>query len=46
MALIKRVGPYFLIELLLPGGTLIALCLYLYRRIHLSRVCLANSTVA
>jgi len=28
---VQKVGPYVLIELLLPGGTLIALVLYLYR---------------
>lgn len=27
-----RLGPYVLIEVLLPGGTLIALGLFLYRR--------------
>jgi len=27
----KAVGPYMLLELLLPGGTLFALLLYLYR---------------
>jgi hypothetical protein len=30
--LVPRMGPYVLVELLLPGGTLIALLLYLYRR--------------
>jgi hypothetical protein len=29
--LTKQVGPYVLLELLLPGGTLIALLLFLYR---------------
>ena len=29
--LAQRVGPYLLIEAVLPGGTLIALLLYLYR---------------
>ena len=29
--LAKRVGPYVLVELLLPGGTLFAVLLYLYR---------------
>jgi hypothetical protein len=35
--LIQRVrgfGPYLLIELIMPGGTLLALSLYLYRRWH------------
>lgn len=27
-----RAGPYLAVEVLLPGGTLIALILYLYRR--------------
>jgi hypothetical protein len=27
-----RAGPYLVIEILLPGGTLLALLLYLYRR--------------
>jgi hypothetical protein len=27
-------APYLLVELLLPGGSLIALALYLYRRAH------------
>lgn len=30
--LVRRAGPYLLIELLLPGGTLLALLLYLCRR--------------
>jgi hypothetical protein len=30
--LCRRAGPYALIELLLPGGTLIALALFVYRR--------------
>jgi hypothetical protein len=29
-----ELGPYLAIELLLPGGTLIALLLWLHRRIH------------
>ena len=29
---VRGLGPYVLIELVLPGGTLISLCLYLYRR--------------
>jgi hypothetical protein len=27
-----RAGPYLLVEAVLPGGTLLALLLYLYRR--------------
>ncbi len=30
--LLQRTGPYLLLELLLPGGTLFALLLYLYQR--------------
>jgi hypothetical protein len=30
--LVQRAGPYLLLELLLPGGTLFALLLFLYRR--------------
>lgn len=31
-ALLRQVGPYAAIELLLPGGSLVALALWLYRR--------------
>ena len=30
--LFQRIGPYLMIEMVMPGGTLIALGLYLYRR--------------
>ena len=30
--LLSRLGPYALLEIALPGGTLLALLLYLYRR--------------
>lgn len=30
--LARKLGPYLLIEVLLPGGTLLALALFLYRR--------------
>jgi hypothetical protein len=30
--LVQRVGPYLLLEVVMPGGTLMALALYLYRR--------------
>lgn len=36
--LVRAAGPYLLIELVLPGGTLIALMLYLYRNGHLRRL--------
>jgi hypothetical protein len=29
---LRQLAPYALIELLLPGGTLLALCLWLYQR--------------
>ena len=32
----EEAGPYLLLELLLPGGTLVALLLFLYRRRRLS----------
>lgn len=28
----RKLGPYLMLELLLPGGTLLALLLFLYRR--------------
>jgi len=30
--MLSRVGPYLAVEIVLPGGTLLALLLYLYRR--------------
>ena len=33
----QRFGPYLLIELFMPGGTLLALLLYLHRRRALCR---------
>jgi hypothetical protein len=30
--LLRKVGPYLAIEILMPGGTLIAIALFLYRR--------------
>jgi hypothetical protein len=32
MELLQKAGPYVLVELLLPGGTLFALLLFLYQR--------------
>src|SRR6476646_1226855 len=32
---VERLGPYLLIEILLPGGSLLALLLFLYRRYRL-----------
>ena len=33
----RKLGPYVLLEMLLPGGTLFALLLYLYRRSQVLR---------
>jgi hypothetical protein len=33
---LQRIGPYIVAEVLLPGGTLVALSLYLYRRRQLA----------
>jgi hypothetical protein len=33
---VEALGPYLLLELLLPGGTLFALLLYVYRRRRLN----------
>lgn len=35
---VRAAGPYLMVELVLPGGTLIALVLYLYRNGHLRRL--------
>ena len=32
LAVLRRLGPYALLELLMPGGTILALLWYLYRR--------------
>ena len=29
---VQKLGPYVMLEILLPGGTLVALLLFLYRR--------------
>ncbi|MGE5128071.1 MAG: hypothetical protein ACM3IK_00425 [Sphingomonadaceae bacterium] len=33
----RKLGPYILLEMLLPGGTLFALLLFLYRRSQVVR---------
>jgi len=33
---VPRIGPYIVAEVVLPGGTLVALSLYLYRRRQLA----------
>lgn len=35
--ILRQLGPYAAIEILLPGGTLVALLLWLYRRSALQR---------
>jgi hypothetical protein len=46
--LARRLGPYLMLEILLPGGTVLALLLFLYRRRQLNgatgarRTALAN----
>ena len=40
IALLRGLGPYVAIEILLPGGTLIALALWFYRR-NRNRVAMA-----
>ncbi|MEP6943286.1 MAG: hypothetical protein ABI981_10145 [Betaproteobacteria bacterium] len=37
-----KVGPYVLLELVMPGGTLLALMLFLHRRGHADLVSLAR----
>ena len=32
MELVRKFGPYLAVELLLPGGTLVALALYLFEK--------------
>jgi hypothetical protein len=34
---VRQLGPYAVIELLLPGGSLLAILLWLYRRRRLAR---------
>jgi hypothetical protein len=41
----KELGPYLLLEILLPGGTLFALLLFLYQRGKLNVGSLALRTV-
>lgn len=42
-AWMRTLGPYVLLEMLLPGGTLFALLLFLYRRNQVARSA-ANAT--
>jgi hypothetical protein len=34
MKMVQRVGPYVVMAIVMPGGTFVALGLYLYRRRH------------
>ena len=43
---LRRLGPYLVLEILLPGGTLLALLLFLYRRRKLDSRSDAPRTVA
>lgn len=44
--LAQRLGPYVLLEILLPGGTLLGLLLFLYRRWRLTGVAASLPAVA
>jgi hypothetical protein len=37
VAALRAIGPYALIELILPGGSLVALVLWLYRRYKIAK---------
>jgi hypothetical protein len=41
----QELGPYLMLEILLPGGTLLALLLFLYRRRKLNTGSVARRTV-
>lgn len=43
---LRQLAPYALIELLLPGGTLVALCVWLYRRRQRARSCATTLAMA
>ena len=42
---LRRIGPYVLLELLMPGGTLLALGLFMYRRRQHAEVCRAMQSL-
>lgn len=44
--LLQRAGPYVVLEVVLPGGTLFALLLYLYRTGQLKKVQQASGMLA
>jgi hypothetical protein len=41
----QKLGPYLMLEILLPGGTLLALLLFLYQRRRLDIRSVASRTV-
>jgi len=43
---VRQLGPYAAIELLLPGGTLLAILLWLYRRHQLARQARSTNGIA
>jgi hypothetical protein len=43
-AMLQKAGPYLLLEILLPGGTLFALLLFLYRRSATAPSCRGRSS--
>jgi hypothetical protein len=46
MEIVKKFGPYLAVELLLPGGTLVALLLYLVRERKFFSVALSMQRLA
>lgn len=44
--MMQRLGPYVLLEVLLPGGTLFALLLFVYRNPALARACATRAREA
>ena len=43
---LQRLGPYLLVELILPGGTLVALSMYVYRNRPALKAAFARVRVA
>ena len=44
--LVQGFGPYLVLEIIMPGGTLLALLLYLYRRRRLEAVGASRAVLA
>lgn len=42
MEMVKRIGPYLLLEILCPGGTVLAVLLYAYRSRKIFSAALSN----